>query len=146
MQETMNMFSRRSAFRSIAALPLVVTSIPAANIRSDEALIGLGQRFIALASKLDNDVDVTWDLLQEFNEVEAQIIGTPATTLDGLSVKARVTCWALLGDLDSSEGAPANERMMLSIVRDLIRLCDPRLEQPGALTRLVDEIEQASTP
>ena len=136
----MSTLSRRSAFRSVAVLPLVVTSIPTPVGNPDAALLALGRRFDAMANKLDHDIDVSWTLLEEFSEVEAQITSTPATTLEGLSVKARVTCWARLGDLDASEHSTANERMALSIVRDLIRLYDPSLERPGALKSLVDEI------
>jgi hypothetical protein len=140
----MNHLSRRSALGSLVVSPLVVTSTPAASIRSDTVLLELGRRFAAMATKLDNDIDVSWEMLEEFNEVEAQIIATAATTLEGLSVKARVTCWALLGDLDPNEQSTTNERMALSIIRDLIRLCDPDLERPGALKRLVREIEQTA--
>jgi hypothetical protein len=34
--------------------------------------------------------------------------------------------------------------MALSIVRDLIRLYDPGLERPGALKRLVQDIESGA--
>ena len=136
----MNILSRRSALRSLAVSPLVVTSIPAPCIQSDALLLALGRRFAAVATKLDDGIDVSWDLLEELDQVLALIIGTPATTLEGLAVKARVTCWALLGDLDLNDQSPANERMALSMVRDLIRLCDPSLERPGALKRLVNEI------
>jgi hypothetical protein len=64
--------------------------------------------------------------------------------MEGLFVKARARCWALLGDLDYSEQSPMTERMELSIVRDLIRLHNPSLERPGALKTLVKEIEEAA--
>jgi hypothetical protein len=70
---------------------------------------------------------------------------TPATTIDGLCVKARVGCWGLLGDLDDpGEETPAGKRISLSIMRDLIRLRHPDLERPGALTKLVRESEETA--
>jgi hypothetical protein len=142
----MDLLSRRSALHSLAAPPLVLTSAHSPGVKSDALLLALGRRFSRLAIKLDDDIDVPSDLLQEFSEVEEQIISTPATTLEGLGVKARVTCWALLGDLEASDQSTANERMALSIVRDLIRLCDPSLERPHALKRLINDNEQAAQP
>ena len=54
-------------------------------------------------------------------------------------MKARASCWALLGDLDPVNGSSLDKGMALSIVRDLIRLQYPHLEKPGALTRLVED-------
>jgi hypothetical protein len=48
---------------------------------------------------------------------------------------------ARLGDLDPT-GETTDERMALSIVRDLIRLFAPELERPGALTELARHDEQ----
>ena len=74
-------------------------------------------------------------------------VATPATTMEGLYVKARAGCWALLGDLDADEHASADQRMALSIMRDLIRLYQPSLERPGALKKLIEQtIENADAP
>jgi hypothetical protein len=43
---------------------------------------------------------------------------------------------ALLGDLDPAGAKTLDQRMALSIIRDLIQLYDPRLERPGAPLRL----------
>ena len=64
--------------------------------------------------------------------------------MEGLCVKARASCWALLGDLDDASDATTDRRMTLSIVRDLIRLYDPGLERPGALKALVESIESGA--
>jgi hypothetical protein len=64
--------------------------------------------------------------------------------MEGLCVKARAACWALLGDLNDPAGATTDERMALSIVRDLIRLYHPALEQPGASQQLVKDVENAA--
>ena len=140
----MKQFSRRSALFSTAIIPAIAISRPDQTNGDDIALLTLGHQFDALSAKLDDGLDIAWETLEEFSQVETQIIATPATTIEGLCVKARVTCWAQLGDLDPSEHSTANERMAFSIVRDLIRLCDPNLEHPGALKSLVREIEQTA--
>jgi hypothetical protein len=66
--------------------------------------------------------------------------------MEGLFVKARAACWALLGDLDCPAKSTTNARMSLSIIRDLVRLFDPTLEKPGALRKLLDEIKSGATP
>ncbi len=59
---------------------------------------------------------------------------------DGCHRKARAACWALLGDqVHDRQAAGA------SVVRDLIRLYDPGLEQPGALKELVKGIENGAS-
>ena len=142
----MKRFSRRSALFSaaLASLPLLAPTRASA---TDIELVGLGLQFDATAAKLDNAIeqalDVNWSLLEDFGRIVNKIVVTPATTIEGLCVKARVGCWGLLGDLDDpGEETPAGERITLSIMRDLIRLRHPDLERPGALTQLVREIEE----
>jgi len=144
----MKRFSRRSALFSpvLASLPLF--GPPRANA-TDIELVGLGRQFDTTAAKLDNAIepalDVNWSLLEEFGRIVNKIAVTPATTIEGLCVKARVGCWGLLGDLDDpGEETPAGERITLSIMRDLIRLRHPDLERPSALTQLVREIEESA--
>ncbi|HEY6018893.1 MAG TPA: hypothetical protein VIY48_03090 [Candidatus Paceibacterota bacterium] len=136
----MKPFSRRSVLLSAAVIPTstVFKQTPAA----DNVLFALGREFDTFTEKIDSGLNIPWEALNEFSRVEEQIVATPATTMEGLCVKARAACWALLGDLDSNEQSTTNERMALSIVRDLIRLYNPSLERPGALRRLVTEIEQ----
>ena len=100
-----------------------------------------------MAAKLDLAIDhgpnIDWSDLKEFGRIVDQIVVTPATTIEGLCVKARVGCWGLLGDLDDpGEETPAGERITLSIIRDLDPIVIPDLERPGALTKLVREIEE----
>ena len=38
----------------------------------------------------------------------------------------------------------AEDRVALSMIRDLIRLYHPHLERPGALRKLVEDIEQTA--
>lgn len=138
----MKPISRRSVLLSAAVIPASSMSKSAQTPATDHILFALGRKFDALTEKLDGDLNMPWETLEEFSRIEAQILATSATTLEGLCVKARAACWALLGDLDSNEQSTTDKRMALSIVRDLIRLYDPSLERPGALKRLVYEIEQ----
>jgi hypothetical protein len=133
----MKQLSRRAALISAAFIPAVAA---AETVKADSTLLALGRRFDALASELDHATEhgpnIAWNKLEEFSRIETQIVATPATTIEGFCVKARAVCWALLGDLDASDRSTADERMALSIVRDLIRICDPSLEDPGALKEL----------
>ena len=47
----------------------------------------------------------------------------------------------LLGDFDSAVSPAAGAPMAFSIMRDLIRLDAPHLENPGALRRLFQQVE-----
>ena len=142
----MKKISRRSALFSAALLSVLG---PTGAEAGDFKLIGLGRQFDAVAAKLDRAIEhglnIDWSDLKEFGRIVDEIVVTPATTIEGLCVKARVGCWGLLGDLDDpGEEAPAGERITLSIMRDLIRLRHPDLERPGALTRLVRESEETA--
>jgi hypothetical protein len=61
--------------------------------------------------------------------------------MEGLYVKAQAACWALLGDLDPMNESTTDRRMAVSIIRDLVRLHEPGLEQPGALKKLVADLD-----
>jgi hypothetical protein len=82
-------------------------------------------------------------LLERLGHLEAAIVATPARTMEGFFVKARAASWALLGDLDPAGAKTIDQRMALSIIRDLIQLYDPRLESAPArshnLPRVTDE-------
>lgn len=142
-------FSRRSALSVLTALPsiaVVITSAEACFV--DLPLLTLGRDFDTLAAKLDHaiatGVDFDDELPERLSQIEAEIARTHASTMEGLCVKARAACWALLGDLNDPADATTDERMALSIVRDLIRLYHPALEQPGALQQLVKDVENAA--
>lgn len=135
----MKLFSRRSALFSASIIPAVAAR-HAQSTGADSALLALGRQFDSIAAHLDNNgLDVCWDTLYEFDRVVSDIAGTPATTVDGFCVKARVGCWALVGDFESVDETTAGARMAFSIMPDLIRLRHPYLENPGAVKRLVDE-------
>lgn len=90
----MKNFSRRSALFSAGLLSLLG---PTRAEAADRELIGLGQQFDAVATKLDRAVEhalnIDWFDLEDFGRIVDKIVVTPATTIDGLCVKAR--CWML---------------------------------------------------
>ncbi len=138
--------SRRAVLPALAASSLLGITLPMAQAASIDAhLIGLGRDFDVVAAKVDHDTasgtDVDWQVLDGLARLDAEIVATPAFTTEGLCVKARVACWALLGDLDPAGPSTTDKRMALSIVRDLIRLYDPDLERPDALRKLVEDVE-----
>lgn len=117
---------------------------------ADTELLELGRQFEEIVTQMDMVTDRKLEdaalggLLAKLELVEPAIVAFPATTIDGLRVKARAAAWALLGDLDPTGGSTTDERMSMSIVRDVIRLYDPEREDEGALTRLVEEIESGA--
>jgi hypothetical protein len=110
-RDPMKQFSRRSALFSAAMIPAIAVSRPAQTGAADTVLVALGHRFDALAAQLDHAVEqIEWETLEEISRIETQIVATPATTIEGLCVKARAGCWALLGDLDPDEqSTPTDE-------------------------------------
>lgn len=134
------MKSRRSILGALGTLPALTLAGSVERSCADTTLLALGTRFEELAAKFDADIDdMSEDMIREFGHIELEILATGAVTVEGLRVKARAACWALLGDLDPAGEATCDKRMALSIVRDLIRLYDSHLERPGALEKLVAE-------
>jgi len=50
----------------------------------------------------------------------------------------------MIGDFESADESAAGAQMAFSIMRDLIRLRFPHLENPGAVKRLFEEIEESA--
>ena len=150
MTKTTNL-SRRHVVMGIAISPILAPETIKAEISSaDVELINLGRKFDEVAAQIDHAIsdparDVTDELLDRLRRVEAEILVMQSQTVEGLRVKARAACWALLGDLDPSSGSTTDKRMALSVVRDLIRLYDSNLEHPGAHRKLVAEVEQRAS-
>jgi hypothetical protein len=135
------LLSRRRFGAVLAMFPLLrPTELAQAPPSSDGYLIALGRQFDEIAARFDT-AKFTDEFLDRFDRIEAEIVATQARTIEGLRVKARAACWSLMGDLDPTAESTTAERMALSIVRDVVRLCDPELEQPGALARLLLENE-----
>jgi hypothetical protein len=117
-----NKFSRRTMLGGLASAPMLPREA------NDTSLIALGREFNAITAAIDDGGSTAlWDRL---GPLETAIVAAPAHTIEGFCVKARAACWARLGDLDPTAEATADQRMALSIVRDLIRLYDPRREVP----------------
>jgi len=140
----MKKISRRSALYFAATSPALAVSTHPANAGADPVLLELGRQFDAISAQLDHELHTGWTTLKEFDRILQQIVCTPATTLEGLLVKARAGCWALLGDFDSADQSAAGAPMAFSIMRDLIRLGAPLLENPAALQRLLQQIEDGA--
>jgi hypothetical protein len=139
--------SRRAALGSLTTSPLLIGTSPVFAISHVDAhLLALSRDFNAAAAKLDDVLadggDPHWELLEELSRLDSEIVATPATTMEGLCVKAQAACWALLGDIDPDAQTTTDQRMALSIVRDLIRLFAPKLERPGAVRNLIESVER----
>lgn len=143
MKQNSTMISRRTTLVSLATSLLPASTLPAAASSTDAHLVVLGRDFDAITARLDHaiagGIDFADGLLEQLGQLEAEIATTQASTMEGLCVKARAACWALLGELDDPGDTTTDRRMALSIVRDLIRLHDPQLERPGAIAALVEE-------
>lgn len=122
----------------MAVIPIIPGQLAAQVKQPDAELIALGRQFDDLAELVDRTGYIT-DVYAQFDAVEKAIVTQEATTMAGLSVKARAACWAVLGDFDPLNQPTTDRRMAMSIIRDLIRIHAPHLEQPGALERLVAE-------
>jgi hypothetical protein len=107
----------------------------------DANLVMLGQQFAEIVRALDDRDWLDAEPLAKLAEVEGRILNTQAVTMEGLYVKAQAACWALLGDLDPMNESTTDRRMAVSIIRDLVRLHEPGLEQPGALKKLVADLD-----
>lgn len=138
--------TRRAVIAGAAGAPALLPAVVSAAEPADARLIELGRQFQIIVQGLE---DCAWSddaLLDSLDAVENEILQLHATTMEGLFVKARAACSALLGDLDAPANSTTNARMSLSIIRDLVRLFDPALEKPGALRVLLDEIKSGATP
>jgi hypothetical protein len=105
----------------------------------DLRLLALEQEFIVgVECQFTDESNV-----DRWNRTIDAMIETSADSLDGIRAKARVACSNRLGDLDEvvvDPTAPHNDKTLEnSILRDLIRLYDPRLERKGAVQALLVE-------
>lgn|SRR5262245_22926046 len=124
----MKLISRRFGSFLAAMISAVALCRPARTVGAE--------RFDALAAQIDHAIehglDIAWETLEEFGCINTAIVATPATTMEGLYVKARAGCWALLDDFDSADQSTSGARMAFSMMRDLIRLHASHLENTGA--------------
>lgn len=135
--------TRRAAVAAIAAgAPTLARAAPS---HPDAELIELGRQFDEITAALDKEIaGAGTDLpaLDRLSAIEPMIVALPARTVEGMRVKARAACWAMMGDFDELPGPTTDVRMARSIVRDLIRLYDPDRERPNAVRDLLAEIER----
>jgi hypothetical protein len=127
--------SRRGVVAGIAVAPALPTTLM--QKEADAELVALGKRFTDMVELLNeqsllNEKSAWGDkaLLKPLADIGVAIMDTPATTMQGLIVKARVACFAhgsgfwLWIDPDTQPGFP----FAMSIVEDLVRRYDPDLE------------------
>jgi hypothetical protein len=90
MQSTL---SRRGVVAGIAVAPMLPTQV--VQKEADAELAALGEQFTATVELLFSDSDWTSNkaLLSRLEEIGQEIMDTPATTMSGLVVKARVACF-----------------------------------------------------
>ena len=133
----MRALSRRSVLCSLAVpavgIPFGIRELA----QPDARLLALSRQFELMARHLDEPGQLVKDLLF-FGRLHDEIAAAEATTIEGLCAKARAGCWTLLGDFESVDASATGARMAFSIMRDLIRMHAPHLEQPGAVERLIN--------
>ena len=129
----MRALSRRSILCSVL-VPAV--GVPFDLRHPDASLLALSRQFELMARHLDDPGQSVKELLF-FGHLHDEIAAAEATTIEGLCAKARAGCWTLLGDFESVDVSATGARMAFSIMRDLIRMRAPHLEQPGAVERLI---------
>jgi hypothetical protein len=59
------------------------------------------------------NIDFDNGLLEQLDRLGSEMATTQASTMQGLCVKARAACWALLGDLDEPGDTTTDRRMAL---------------------------------
>ena len=143
----LNPLTRRCVLTAIATAPASAL-LHAQENNPDATLLMLCREIDALMTQLDQAIDTGAEfddeVLRRFGWAEAAIVAAEAKTMEELAAKARIACWARLGDVDPIGEPTTDRRMALSMVRDLIRLCAPEQERPGALEALVAEVERGA--
>jgi hypothetical protein len=85
--------SRRGVVAGIAVAPMLPTQV--VQKEADAELAALGEQFTATVELLFSDTE--WPnnkaLLLQLEEIGTAIMDTPATTMSGLVIKARVACF-----------------------------------------------------
>lgn len=121
--------SRRNLLAMGATLPAGM--IPASG--NGVELLWLGREFLRLASQLDSVIDNASSedgsgdqdldqIMKDMDVIEDAILGRRATTMAGLRAKALVVNWAKCEDLNPDDIHYLADRMMLSLVQDLVAM------------------------
>jgi hypothetical protein len=101
------------------------------NLHPDEELIALGDEFErswdlerskwdVLAAEADDAIVA--EIVMPCSSLSERILAKPAHTLAGLRVKARVVLWCQGGEFEGFGSETTDERLIESIVRDLLTL------------------------
>jgi hypothetical protein len=120
-------YSRRAFAFGLAAMPtssvLPTTAVAELN-PPDSELLAMGRELFSIQAALDHAGEHAQAiaLLERIDLVTTAIADMPATTIQGLFIKALATSWSLIDDFDPKEGVSSDMRLVLSILYDLIRL------------------------
>lgn len=125
--------TRRHILTAAAAAP---TEVLAGSTGADAELLWLGREFLLLAGQVDQLVDraspdsdaddlTLGQLLKDMDAIEDAVLQHKATTTAGLAAKAWIVHWAKCQDLSPDDLHFLVDRMMLSLIRDLIALRGP---------------------
>jgi hypothetical protein len=118
--------SRRAFVVGAAVTPVaaVTSTIRAETNSPDAELIALGDELDSIPAALDcaGEHGQAIALLNRIDTLTAKIVAMPATSLDGLYVKARATSWGLISDYDPCAEISNDMRIVVSLLRDLMRL------------------------
>ena len=120
--------SRRSIVAGLAVAPTFSTTIVDAKMNLPDAkLVALCQESESVSAALERTTTADEvDAIFARQDVVCDTIAlTPANTLQGLCAKARSTAWALeweIGSFDPMKEASIHDRIVASIVQDLLRL------------------------
>jgi hypothetical protein len=126
--------SRRGVVAGIAVAPMLPTKV--AQTEANAELAALGEQFTTTVNLLFNDSEWTSNqaLLSRLGEIGRQIMDTPATTMSGLVVKARVACfvqgsglWFWVDPNHERVGYQPGFAFAMSLVADLVERHDPDL-------------------
>jgi hypothetical protein len=118
--------SRRNMVGGLAATPIATM---ASATTEDAELVVLGEQFTYIAN-----LESAWKddaLLSRLHDIGTAIMDTPATTMEGFVVKARIACFVQGGNIglwNDNEQDQAGWPMARAIVADLVRQYDPDLE------------------
>lgn len=127
--------TRRHILAAAATMP---AGALAGNDGADAELLWLGREFLRLAGEVDRLIDratpdsdaddPTLDgLMADMDAIEDAILRRRAETISGLAVKAWIVHWAKCQDLSPDDLHYLADRMMLSLIRDLVATSAPEV-------------------
>jgi hypothetical protein len=120
--------SRRGVVAGIAVAPVLPATLM--QQKADAELAALGEQFTGLVNQLNESAWSDKALLSRLADVGTAIMDTPATTMHGLLVKARIACFCQGSGvwLWIDPNVQPGWHFAMSIVADLVRRHDPDLE------------------